>query len=268
MASLPPQALLEGLRRFDFAPEELISLASSNAADDRQLLHKLLGPVRSDLAMREEALARGALAGPPLPLALHAFGGEADRSVGLASLERWAQCVVGEPSARCHPSDSGPSELSGDGDELTQEEERGFSARVLPGGHFYLAEADATRDALLELLGARCAAALRAAPPSLVAGPPLPPVTAYVHEMVEAAAAETPDAPALLAEGRTYTFAEAVGAARLLSNWLVAHGARSGKVSHLRPPPPLPHLLSSPPRLASSPLPPPFHTHASCLAHF
>ena len=266
MASLPPQALLEGLRRFDFAPEELISLASSNAADDRQLLHKLLGPVRSDLAMREEALARGALAGPPLPLALHAFGGEADRSVGLASLERWAQCVVA-PSARYHPSDSGPSELRGDGDELTQEEERGFSARVLPGGHFYLAEADATRDALLELLGARCAAALRAAPPSLVAGPPLPPVTAYVHEMVEAAAAETPDAPALLAEGRTYTFAEAVGAARLLSNWLVAHGARSGKVSHLRPPPPLPHLLSSPPRLASSLLPPPFHTHASCLAH-
>eukprot|EP00964_Phaeocystis_antarctica_P000892 scaffold504_cov21-Phaeocystis_antarctica.AAC.1 len=133
--------------------------------------------------MREEALARGALAGPPLPLALHAFGGEADRSVGLPSLERWAQCAVAEPSAREHLSDSRPSELRADGDEPTQDEERGFSARVLPGGHFYFAEADAPRAALLELLGARCAAALRAAPPSLVAGPPLPPVTAYVHEM-------------------------------------------------------------------------------------
>ena len=45
-------------------------------------------PVRADLAMREEALARGALAAPPLPLALHAFGGDADRSVTLASLQR------------------------------------------------------------------------------------------------------------------------------------------------------------------------------------
>ena len=204
--------------------------------------------------MREEALARGALAGAPLPLALHVFGGEADRSVGIASLERWMQCVVPAPPARYHPSDSGTSELRADGAEPTPEEERGFSVRILPGGHFYFDESEATRLALLEMLGASCAAALRAAQPSLVAGPPLPPVTAYVHEMVEAAAAETPDAPALLAEGRTYTFAEAVGAARLLSNWLVAHGARPGKVSRLprtsRPPSP-----SSPHHLASSPLP-------------
>ena len=200
--------------------------------------------------MREEALVRGVLTAPPLPLTLHAFGGEADRSVSLASLERWAQCAAGEPSAIYHPSDYGPSELPAKGTE-----ERGFSARVLPGGHFYLAQADATRAALLELLGGRCAAALRAAPPSLAAGPQLPPVTTYVHEMVEAAAAETPDAPALLAEGRTYTFAEAVGAARMLSNWLVAHGARPGKVTPSPPslPLPSPPLLLASPRLSPSP---------------
>ena len=67
--------------------------------------------------------------------------------------------------------------------------------------------------ALLAGLAAKCTAALAAAPPSLLAGPALPPPALYVHEMVAAQAARTPDATALVDVDGVLTYRELVAEA-------------------------------------------------------
>ena len=219
LSQLPTDdALLDALRIWDFAPE---ALRGDGGAADAAMLAMTVPPIRADLAMREAHCARAAAAAKveaPLPCALHVFGGDADRSCPPDALESW------RPVAPA------------------------FSTTVLPGGHFYLEDAE-PRARLLARIAALLADALAAAPVSVVSGGALPFAAAadclYAHEMFERCAEVTPHATAIIeaaGEGGggsgggsgsggddaavvRHSYADVRAAASGLAEWLRLHGA-------------------------------------------
>ena len=225
-ARVPPslclcQALLEALRVWDFAPEAL----SDGGAVDSDLLALTMAPVRADLAMREQfcadacaAAAAGRPARPRLAIPLHVFGGTSERSFASGSLAAW-HAFAPAPELAAPPTE--PSSLDDPFDPSAS-----FTCTLFPGGHFYLDE-HAGRSAALERLGAVLRASISSLRPSVVSGPPLPPMASltYSHEMVEACALATPHAIALVDANSERTYEQVVADATLVGAWLVSKGA-------------------------------------------
>ena len=200
--------LLEALQIWGFAPEAL-----GSTDEDAALLTLTMPPIRTDLALRERYCATRAMdarAGRPpmprLPVPLHIFGGETDRSVALENLLAWEQFA---PASTAVPP--------------------AFSCTLCPGGHSY-ADAAAGRTLLITHVARIVAAALSTLPPSIVCGPPPPSPSGltYAHEMVEEWAARTPHATALVDAAGAHTYAELLASATLIGAWLVGEGARPG----------------------------------------
>ncbi|MFZ0635135.1 MAG: alpha/beta fold hydrolase [Candidatus Acidiferrales bacterium] len=106
--SLPePEFIEEVGRRYGAIPEEVLA--------DEELRRLTLPMLRADFSVFETYEYSD---GPPLECAIFAFGGQQDSMVSRESLEAWREQTSGA-----------------------------FTARLLPGGHFYL------RDEKLRLLG-------------------------------------------------------------------------------------------------------------------
>lgn len=205
-------ALFRALRMWGFHTSELKDVS-------QDVLPQLLAPLRTDLALREDIVRKLSLwpsKVEPLHTCVHVFGGDRDRSVEPAELARWREHFV-------------PPALAHDADERT-----GFSLVLLPGGHFYAWQLEASEDdeevatsraALIEAMRNRIALALAARPSSLLVGQSLPMPALYMHEQVLMWAERTPGATAVIHERGELTYAQLAEEARLLACWFVAHGA-------------------------------------------
>lgn len=97
----PDEAFVEGLRRLEGTPDELLA--------NEELMELILPALRADFAMAETYACPPE---PPLDCPISAFGGLGDEVTDRPKLEPWAEHTTGE-----------------------------FKLRMVPGGHFFVEEA-------------------------------------------------------------------------------------------------------------------------------
>ncbi|KAL1526376.1 hypothetical protein AB1Y20_015089 [Prymnesium parvum] len=191
LSSSEDEALLDGLKQWDFAADEMLE-----GTADAALAQMILRSIRADLAMRETYCADAAVSLPsPISSPLFVFAGADDRSLDHAALTRWQALTTAD-----------------------------FAVATLPGGHFYVN--GSTADALLEQLCERAFCELRRRPLSILVAEPQAVPEWYAHDKVAEWAERTPNAVAIVDEERVLTYHEVVLQFRLLARWLAACGAK------------------------------------------